>query len=489
MKKPTAFFTLICSILLISAQSDLSGEWSGFMKLAGFDLKLIYTIKKTDSNNPLLAYTSTLSVPQQNAKNIPIDKTLVDGKEILLYSYNLNAEFKGEIDDEGFIEGVFKQSGQTFPLKLIKTLDIKTIDRPQTPTPPYPYNVKEVSFHNPAGNIKFYGTVTSPIVKVDSIIPTIILLSGSGSQDRDETLFDHKPFAVLADLLTRNGFAVLRVDDRGAGKTKCSPKLLNYTTSDLVDDATSYMRFAMDSISKGKPIFIIGHSEGAHIAAVLAHQFPAEIKAIVSLAPPLVSGAEINSFQNKIAVQQFLNKKETKTFIVLHDSLIQLLIKQSQKLKTKTSTEELKQIIETQIQNWQNLNSKRAVNRIKKKFKKIYNKEFQKYIPEIYGNIFFKGKWMMEFIQTEPFPIWSTLSPDALILYGEFDQQVPVELNQPKGERLNKRENIEFRVVPNTNHLFQTTSNGSVAEYSNIEETLSPKVLEQIKEFVLKNQF
>jgi pimeloyl-ACP methyl ester carboxylesterase len=92
----------------------------------------------------------------------------------------------------------------------------------------------------------------------------------------------------------------------------------------------------------------------------------------------------------------------------------------------------------------------------------------------------------MEFIQTEPFPIWSTLSPDALILYGEFDQQVPVELNQPKGERLNKRENIEFRVVPNTNHLFQTTSNGSVAEYSNIEETLSPKVLEQIKEFVLK---
>jgi len=95
----------------------------------------------------------------------------------------------------------------------------------------------------------------------------------------------------------------------------------------------------------------------------------------------------------------------------------------------------------------------------------------------------------MEFIQTKPFSIWSTLSPDALILNGEFDQQVPVELNQPTGEQLNKRENIEFRVVPNTNHLFQTTSNGSVDEYSNIEETLSPKVLEQIKEFVLRNQF
>ena len=151
--------------------------------------------------------------------------------------------------------------------------------------------------------------------------------------------------------------------------------------------------------------------------------------------------------------------------------------------------EALKQNIKVKIENWENIQSGRTVRRIKRKFDKLYKKEFAEYIPEVYSNIFFKGKWMMEFIQTEPLHIWSTLTPNALILNGEFDQQVPTALNQNIGEQLNNRENINFKIVPNTNHLFQTTQNGAVSEYGNIEETISPKVLELINEFLIKNQF
>ncbi len=488
--KRTAILLIIISFFNVSTgQTNLSGDWAGNLKLPGFDLKLIFSIKSTGSNNPQLAYTSTLSVPQQNAKNIPIDKTFVDGNEIRINSYTLNAEFEGELDEDDVIIGNFKQNGQTFPLKLIRNLKVTPSIRPQTPVSPFNYNQEEVSFYNEAGTIKFAGTVTRPKLTNDSFYPTVILLSGSGSQDRDETLFDHKPFAVLSDYLTKNGFAVLRVDDRGAGKTKCPPKLLNYTTTDLVEDASTYLHYALDSVSNGNPIYIIGHSEGAHIAAVIAHQFPAEVKAIVSLAPPLVSGAHINSYQNKIAVEQFLNKKETTAFIALHDTLIHLLINENQYSYKSPNKEALKQKINLHIENWENIQSRRTARRIKKKFYKLYKKEFTEYIPEVYSNIFFEGKWMMEFIQTEPLPIWNTLTPNALILNGEFDQQVPVALNKNIGEQLNNRENINFIIVSNTNHLFQTTKNGAVSEYGNIEETISPKVLELINEFLIKNQF
>ncbi len=196
-------------------ETFITGIWTGTLNAGGMQLKLEFHIKSIDNKT----YRTYLSVPQQGAKDLPMDNTEVSKNKITIKSNILGAVFEGKWDQKNTITGTFEQNGQSFPLEL--TRGSVELIRPQTPKAPFRYNSKIVQFSNGQGTCRFQGTVTTPF---DSIAKgTILLFSGSGAQNRDEEIFGHKPFAVLADTFTKAGYNVLRVDDRGAGYTVCKP--------------------------------------------------------------------------------------------------------------------------------------------------------------------------------------------------------------------------------------------------------------------------
>src|SRR5699024_4886300 len=192
---------------------DISGSWTGSLSLPGMELTLVFHLNQTEDG-----WTATMDSPDQHATGIPASSVSFETPDLRIEIQNGLIEFEGKWKDDDSIEGTFRQSGMSFPLHLKKGIpDTKPASRPQTPEPPFPYKNEEIRFSNPkAGNISLAGTLTLP--PGSSSFPVVILITGSGPQDRDETIFDHKPFLIISDYLTRKGIAVLRFDDRGAAE-------------------------------------------------------------------------------------------------------------------------------------------------------------------------------------------------------------------------------------------------------------------------------
>nr|WP_288837025.1 alpha/beta fold hydrolase [uncultured Flavobacterium sp.] len=457
----TKFFLVLIAILAsiaVTAQ-DITGQWNSVLKVQGTQFRLVFNVSKTDDG-----YSATMDSPDQNAKGIPVTKTTFENSKITFDIANAGIEYNGELKDDEII-GVFKQNGHGFPMNLSrKVIEKQILKRPQEPQKPYPYYSEEVTFQNHEAHINLAGTLTLP--KKGSNFPAVILISGSGPQNRNEELLGHKPFLVIADYLTKNGIAVLRYDDRGVGQSKGNFKTA--TSADFATDVESAVAYLKTRKEINK-IGLIGHSEGGLIAPMVANK-STDIAFIVLLAAPGIQGDQILLLQQKLIgkasgiSENDLQKNELisrKTYAIVNksNSLEQLNTDLSNYLKT---------VLKDNPKN--------------EKPTAMSDDEFVKLqVSQI------ATPWMHYFITYNPAPALEKIKCPVLALNGEKDLQVPANENiEAIKKALAKagNTNVTTKIFPNLNHLFQESKTGVPTEYATIEQTFSPLVLDEITKWI-----
>jgi alpha-beta hydrolase superfamily lysophospholipase len=484
MKLRLSILFLLLNAFNLNAQFDpFPGIWSGDILVQGSKLNLIFKIKKNAIEDPALKYTSKMDVPMQMAKNIEVDETLIKKKNITFNIRILGANFKGKLIDTNHIEGVFYQNKTSFELNLTKTHIESELDRPQTPKAPFKYGIESAVFSNREGDILFSGSLTYPKTLDATKHPVVILFSGSGAQTRDGNIFGHQTYWVIADHLTKAGYAVLRVDDRGAGNTKVKPTKMNYTTADLIEDGLDYVQYikTLPMIDSNR-IFLIGHSEGGAVAAAVAAKNK-KIRGIIGLAPSLISGLDINTYQNAQIIDNFkMDSTSKRLYVHLH----RMMVNNCALLPNNSGLSAYKTMIDSvyavwyQMANFQNKKSIKIIgNQLKGKKYKTVNQSLQ----SVYQPIAYNA-WMKYFLQYNPMEDWMNVKCPALILNGSKDLQVPVSLNKVAFEKLSTRKEITFKELNDLNHLFQKCESGLLLEYGQITETVNPEVLIEMSKWL-----
>ena len=445
-------------VFQLSAQeTKVLGNWNGKLDLPTTKLEMIFKIT-TDESGKLI---SKLDVPAQGAKDLQVTDTKVNGDSLHLNVAMIFGKYLGKFTSDSTIEGQWKQSGMTFPLTLNKSKIITELKRPQTPQRPFPYIEEEVVYENKIAGIKLAGTLTLP--KNGENFPAVILISGSGAQDRDETIFEHKPFLVIADYLTRNGIAVLRIDDRGVGGSE--GKTGEATSKDFAGDVLAGVNFlkTRKEINPAKT-GLIGHSEGGLIAPLVATKTN-DVAFIVLLAGPGIVGEQILYEQGKLINKAAgLTDEQARQNQKMQETIFNIILTETDSL---IKIEKLQKTLTNGKYFMMNDEQKAAVDN---KVKTVDN------------------VWFKFFLQYDPFPTIVKLKCPVLALNGEKDLQVPPKENLGAIEKaLTEGGNKNFKImeIPGVNHLFQTCETGAIDEYAQIEETISPAVLEILLDWIL----
>ena len=392
----------------VNSTTALLGSWSGKLKLGAMSLTIVLHLDQVDGNVKV-----SLDSPDQGAKGIPASKEYLSDDSVAVKIVSLGATYRARLKD-GKLDGTFSQSGMSFPLEMSK--GIAEVKRPQMPKAPYPYETEKVTFRNEADGATLSGTLTWPVGYNKNQKPVIVLfVSGSGQQNRDEEVMNHKPFLVIADYLARQGIATLRYDDRATGKS-VGGDVKNATTADFSRDALAGIDFLRSKKAFSK-VGILGHSEGGSIAFMLGSQ--KKVDFIVSLAGPTVKGDTLLAAQSN-RILSLSGQPATMT------------------------VEKYRQTVATMNQPWLNW--------------------FNDYDPT-------------NDIRQIRCPIFA--------LNGDRDCQVISTLCLPALRRLlqpSKKHLI--KEYPSLNHLFQHCTTGLPDEYSQIEETISPEVLQDIAQWI-----
>lgn len=468
--KQKIFFLIAMCILSFSIhaqnefqESDLTGSWLGKLKVQGFELRLIFHLS-LDENKKLKA---SLDSPDQGAQGIGLgDVSFIDGK-IKINAPALMAFYEGNMVQPDSMNGTWNQAGQSFDLPIKKQEKEIVVKRPQEPKPPFSYQVEEVNFKNEKAGHQLAGTLTIP--KGDGKFPAVILISGSGAQNRDEELFGHKPFWVIADYLTRNGIAVLRYDDQGVGKSGGSQ--LNTTSFDYSFDAeAAFIFLKSDPRINHKAIGFAGHSEGGLIAPIVISRNN-DVGFFISLAGPSLRGKELLELQSR-ALQLASGKNETdiKKDQEWTSEMFRIIMNEKNNEKAQ------KQIVENY---GIFLKSEGKTDEEIEKEIQMLNRSF----PMVAYN------WMRYFLTTDPASFLSKLYCPALVLNGDKDLQVISNENLKTYEMIFKKSGFkDYQLIElkNHNHLFQHCTTGLPAEYGQIEETFSLEALETIANWIKK---
>ena len=372
-------------------------------------------------------------------------------------------------EDMKTIEGKWKQSGGEFDLKLTrvdldKTREPKAPNRPQNPKGPFPYRSWEVQFENKDADIKLAGTLTVP--KKKGKAPVVILINGSGPQDRDETIVGHKPFWVIADHLSRQGIAVLRYDERGVGK---SEGLFNSATSvDLATDVEAAIDFLKDRRGiNPEQVILAGHSEGGMLAPMVASQRD-DVAGTILLAPPGVNGAKVVMNQSR-------------------------LIAKASGLADEEGLERQQKVLKIAFELLESSNDNEDFyKQFKARAAEVVGADSEgfEFNPQIESIVKqFDTPWFRYFATYDPAPALEKTGCPVLVLIGKKDLQVDAELNLPPIEAaLKKGGNKDYTItaLDGLNHLFQECETGTPSEYRLIEQTFSPKVLELMEQWINK---
>ncbi len=427
------------------------GVWKGELKASMIQpLRLAIEIRE----NLGVGHSATLVSLDQGAEPIDANSIGFIGDSVFLRFLDIGVSYRAKIK-EGLLDGKFKQNNRTLPLRMTRgEKSDMTLHRPQTPQPPFPYESTEVSFTNPQQGNTLSGTLTTPQGKKKC--PAVVLVSGSGPQNRDEELAGHKPFLVIADYLTREGIAVLRYDDRGVGQSEdVSPE---GTTHDLAWDAQGAIDFLREN-KRFSSVGVIGHSEGGTIACILAgdpsYRSP---DFVVSLAGTAVSGAEILLSQQRKAMELMELSDEYITNIQSVNKAIYPMIVESQ-----VWDEDLEARIRVELN------------------KTPQGRSQADLLVETLSS-----PWMYNFIKFDPSGVISGVKCPVMALFGTLDFQVLEPLNATAFEKaLSKSDTRRFEVhsFVGLNHLFQKATTGAFSEYSRIEQTIAPKVLEIIAQW------
>lgn len=281
MKKLYLLLFLFCTSVHIMAQdaANILGSWTGKLDLGQMSLTVVLNFEQANGD-----VVCTLDSPDQGAKGIAASKEFLSNDSVSIRIESIGATYRARVSGSN-LEGVFTQRGYSFPLNMTKGK--RVVNRPQHPQPPYPYTTEEVTFRNEKDGATLAGTITYPVgYNAKQKPPVVLLVSGSGQQNRDEELMEHKPFLVIADYFAHNGIATLRYDDR-ATAASVGGDVLNATTEDFMRDAAAGIDF-LRGLKKFKQIGCLGHSEGASIAFMLGSRKKADF--IVSMAGIGVKG-------------------------------------------------------------------------------------------------------------------------------------------------------------------------------------------------------
>lgn len=435
------------------------GSWSGTLRLPTVAIDLVFNINQTDTG-----LHASMDSPDQGALGIVVKEVNLKHDSIIMGIPEIAMVYRGKISADTAIFGTFTQHGQSFEMNLSKGAP-KKVKRPQEPSTAPNYKVEEVVFYNKAADIQLAGTLSIPNGK--GPFPAIVLVSGSGPQDRDETLLGHKPFLVLADYFTNNGFAVLRYDDRGVGAS--GGVFETATSADFATDALSALQYlhTRKDINKRKS-GIMGHSEGAQIAAMLAaHQ--KEPSFIVMLAGPGMSGDQILLQQ-----QEFIGKGSGAS----DSAIAQTLRLNKQVFEIMRSSKDTALIRERMTLFLNHAYNDgllpHAPGQSKEEVVAAYNSELL-------------TPWMIHFVQYDPQADLKQIKIPVLALIGAKDMQVLAEYNIPALEKaLHHNPAAKVMKLEGLNHLFQEATSGLPQEYAQIEQTFSPQAMQIILDWLNK---
>ncbi len=456
----TAFAVIVFSPAL-QAAADVAGIWQGTLKAGAAELRVVFKVSR-DAEGKLSA---KMDSPDQGARDIPTDSVDFSDGALKIGIKAVRGGFSGALQPDGQeIRGEWQQAGMTFPLTLKRVQEVQEARRPQNPQKPYPYEEEQVTFENREAGITLAGTWTMP--RGEGPFPAVILVSGSGPQDRDETIFQHKPFWVLADRLTREGFAVLRYDDRGIGQSKGN--FAASTTQDFAEDTLAAYRYVQSRREADKKrIGILGHSEGGLIAPMVAAR-EKEVAFLILLAGPATTGEVVVLGQiAALGKAQGLSDAALQEKVALQKRLFDI-VKQE-----KDNPAALARLKETLAQAKENLSAEER--------KALEGPAIDAQLQHILS------PWYRYFLAADPRLFLQKVTCPVLALYGEKDLQVvPAENRQEMEAALKAGGNGKSRTIllPGLNHLFQTGQTGGPEEYGKIEETFSPTALQAIADWL-----
>ena len=458
------FTTIVLLTTIFSFSQDITGTWNGILEVQGQKMALVFHIENKDGK-----LTSTMDSPDQKAFGLPVESTNFADNTLTIQLPTFKIKYTGKPNATfSEIKGDFVQGAAIFPLKLDrKPIEKQEVIRPQTPKAPFPYKVEEVTFNNTKDNISLAGTLTYS--NTSGKFPVVILITGSGAQDRNEELFNHKPFAVIADDLTKKGIAVLRYDDRGVGKS--TGDFQSSSTEDFANDVRSAIEFlkTRPEIDQTK-LGLIGHSEGGMIAPMVAAN-NAAVKFIVLMAGPGTLIDELLVEQStRYSKLQGVDDATIATNTVIQKSTYAFI----KNYKANDFEKDFSAFLKTEM-------SKLPEN-VKPQTEEDLNESVKNQVDAI------NTKWFLYFIKYNPAINLSKLKCGVLAINGSLDFQVPAKANLKAIENaLKAAKNKNFKIVElaGLNHLFQEATTGSLDEYSTIEQTISPKALSTISDWIL----
>lgn len=459
MKKILSVLLLVISTSFFA--QDITGSWHGMLSFPGGQLRLSINIKQNGTG-----YSATMDSPDQGAKDIPVT-TVSFSDNILAFAIPEGGlEYKGTLENN-VIKGTFTQNSYAIPLDLSRTeVEKARLVRPQEPSLPLPYYTEEVSFKNDKDGITLSGTLSMP--SKEGNFPAVILITGSGAQNRDEELLGHKPFLVLADHLTRKGFAVLRYDDRGVGAS--TGDFAKAITSDFAADAKAALTYLQGrgQINKNK-IGFLGHSEGG-TAAIIAASENNNTAFVVLMAGGMIPGDEQMMLQNyMLGKVNGMPEEELKKLGIINRQIYDV-IKQENDL-----------------------------NIMKSRLQAVFNKEMRpllisKGVPKDEVDQYLAVQvselaslWYSNFIKYDPTPALEKVKCPILALNGDKDLQVAPMANLDAVSRAaaksgNKK--VTVKQLRGLNHLFQESATGAPADYGAIEQTIAPSALDEISSWI-----
>jgi pimeloyl-ACP methyl ester carboxylesterase len=452
-------------VAAMSIPKELEGIWQGKLKFNGVtELRLALMVQK-EKDGELKA---KLASPDQGANDIPVSSVGLKDDVLTFESKLIGAKFSGKGNAKGTaFEGEFNQGGARLPLTLTKTDKIAASARPQTPKPPFPYRAEEVTYENNAGAVRLAGTLTVP--SGDGRFPAVILITGSGAQDRDESILGHKPFLVLADYLSRRGVAVLRVDDRGVGGST------GYIKSSTSEDFAGDVRAGLDFLKgrreiDARKIGLIGHSEGGIIAPMVAAASK-DVAFIVLMAGTGLPGAQILEMQGQLILKAGgSSESEMK---IQHDAqkrLIEIIVREKDEkvaqAKLMTALKDIRDALpdaarEALAENPGGLSAATVAA--------------------------FNNAWFRFFLTYDPRPMLRLVRCPVLAINGEKDLQVPAKENLAeikKALEAGGNRNVKSVELPGLNHLFQPCKTGSPNEYASVETTIAPEALKTMADWI-----
>ena len=469
MKSLTNIITFSSVILLmtfttiqVSAQNNtnesLEGIWFGKLEIPNNAFLRMGVIVSKDGS-------AALNIIDQATGNMPIDEVLYVGDTVTFKITRLGITIKGNISTaKDSIWSTYKQRGGEFTLNLGLVDKLPQLSRPQTPEEPFGYASEEIEFENKEADVKLQGTLTLPELKAK--VPAVVLLTGSGQQGRDQEFAGHKPFWVIADYLTKNGIAVIRMDDRGKGGS--TGDFNTSTTGDFAKDALAAVNYLKNrkEIDENQ-IGLIGHSEGGATAVIAASQSD-DVKFMISLSGGIVNFGDIHIHQisdrlrsQNIAEENIELEMEWRSKLndIAREPTDSAIAAQNMWTAYKALTEK-----DIKTMNWPEGRMNHMVSQL-------------------------LSPWWRYSISLDVISLYMGLDCPALLLFGEKDVQATAKDNMPLIEaavNANEKTNIDIQLISGVNHLYQTAETGSEYEYVQIEETFSPEVLNLMSDWILE---